>query len=33
MDYKKALESIQSKLHSKIFLSNKMKQFIKKKLC
>ena len=33
MDYKKAVESIQSKLHSKIFLSNKMKQFIKNKLC
>lgn len=33
MNYKKALESIQSKLHSKIFLSNKMKLFIKNKLC
>jgi len=33
MNYKKAIESIQSKLHSKIFISNKMKQFIKNKLC
>ena len=33
MDYKKAIECIESKLATKLFLSSKMKQFIKKKLC
>lgn len=33
MDYKKAIQCIESKLATKLFLSSKMKQFIKKKLC
>ena len=33
MDYKKAIECIESKLATKLFLSSKTKQFIKKKLC